>query len=90
MAMMTSFQILLHFYSNGQQEEFAVGTGIANRNRIELENIFGFFVNTLPIKVDLTGNPNFQELLERVKQTTLEMFSNSEVGFDRIVELIQP
>ena len=52
MVLLTAFEILLFNYSGGQ-EDFAIGSPIANRNRIEIENLIGFFVNTLVLKNDV-------------------------------------
>ena len=69
MTVFAAFQVLLYRYSG--QTDFAVGSPIANRNRAEIERLIGFFVNTLALRVDLSGNPTFEELLARVKAVTL-------------------
>lgn len=88
MTYLAAFQFLLHRYSG--QSRFLVGSPIAGRNTREVEPIFGFFVNTLPIPADLHGNPSFAELLDRVKQTTLEAFDHQDVPFEKLVEDLQP
>ena len=65
MTLLAAFQTLLHRYTG--QDDIAVGSLIANRNRVELEGLIGFFVNTLVLRTDLSGDPSFRELLERVR-----------------------
>ena len=90
MALLTVFQILLYKYS-GEQEYFAIGSPIANRNKIEIEGLIGFFVNTLVLKCDLSGNPTFKELLlNRVRITCLEAFEYQDMPFDKLVEELNP
>ena len=61
MTLLAAFHVLLHRYSG--QDDIAVGTPIAGRNRPELEGLIGFFVNTLVLRGDLAGDPTFSELL---------------------------
>ncbi|HYR11304.1 MAG TPA: amino acid adenylation domain-containing protein, partial [Longimicrobium sp.] len=62
----------------------------ANRGRSELEGLIGFFVNTLPIRVELAGAPTVAQLLERVKSRSLGAQQNQDLPFERVVELAQP
>ncbi|MHC5729543.1 MAG: condensation domain-containing protein, partial [Nostoc sp.] len=66
MTMLAAFQTLLYRYT--QQEDITVGSPIANRNRSELEGLIGFFVNSLVLRTDFSGNPTFRELLNRVRE----------------------
>ncbi|HEU4597505.1 MAG TPA: amino acid adenylation domain-containing protein, partial [Pyrinomonadaceae bacterium] len=88
MTLLAGWQALLSRYSN--QEEVVVGTPIANRTRAEVENLIGFFVNTLALRGDLTGEPSFRELLGRVREVTLGAYAHQEVPFERLVEELQP
>jgi amino acid adenylation domain-containing protein len=88
MVMLAAFQLLLQRYSG--QQEIVVGSPIAGRNCKEVEGLIGFFVNTLALRTKLAGNPNFYELLGRVKKTALEAYSNQDVPFERLVEELQP
>ncbi|TQV85755.1 amino acid adenylation domain-containing protein, partial [Exilibacterium tricleocarpae] len=72
------------------QERIVVGTPVANRQRHELEGLIGFFVNTLPLCADLSGNPTGVELLRRVKALSLAGYAHQDVPFERIVEVMQP
>jgi len=87
MVLLAAFQTLLSRYSG--QEEVVVGSTIANRNRAEIEGLIGFFVNSLVLRADLSGNPTFRELLERVRQTTLGAYAHQDLPFQRLVEEMQ-
>ncbi|MFI8460811.1 amino acid adenylation domain-containing protein [Kitasatospora sp. NPDC085464] len=88
MVLMAGFNALLHRYSG--QTDIVVGSPVANRSHPDLENLVGFFVNTLPIRTDLSGRPSFRTLLRRVRGTTLAAFEHQTVPFERIVEEIAP
>jgi amino acid adenylation domain-containing protein len=84
MTMLAAFQTLLHRYSG--QSDIVVGTAIANRNRAEIENLVGFFVNTLPLRCDLSGNPTFRELIGQVRQTTLGAFAHQDLPLETLIQ----
>jgi len=84
MAMLAAFKVLLYRYTS--QDDLIVGTPVANRNRVETEGLIGFFVNALVLRTDLSGNPSFRELLQRVKQVCLGAYSHQDLPFDRLVE----
>jgi amino acid adenylation domain-containing protein len=88
MTLLAGFQLLLHHYSN--QPEVVVGTDVANRNQLELEEMIGFFVNMLPLRVDLSGDPTFRELLARVREVALGAYAHQDLPFDKMVEQLQP
>src|SRR5829696_8756653 len=88
MTLLAAFQSLLHRYTN--QTDILVGTGIANRNRAEIESLIGFFVNTLVLRTDFGGRPTFRELLRRVRDLTLEAYAHQDLPFERVVEELQP
>ncbi len=88
MILLAAFQVLMYRYSG--QERIAVGSPIANRNRSELEGLIGFFVNTLVMCSDLSGNPQFTELLQEVRQKSLGAYANQDVPFEKLVEELQP
>lgn len=81
--LLAAFQALLSRYCG--QEELVVGTIVANRAAAELENIIGLMVNTLVIKGDLSANPTFIELIERVKQTALGAFKHQSLPYEELV-----
>ena len=72
------------------QTEVLVGAAIANRTRMEIEALVGLFVNTLPLRVSVDGNPSFRALVRRVKAVALSAFAHQDLPFDRMVEAIQP
>ncbi|MEE8524784.1 MAG: amino acid adenylation domain-containing protein [Thermoanaerobaculia bacterium] len=74
------------------QSDVAVGSPIANRNRVETENLLGFFVNTLVLRVDLGGDrtPSFGELLDRVRTITLDAGDHQDVPFEKVVAEMEP
>jgi amino acid adenylation domain-containing protein len=88
MTLLAAFQTLLHRYTN--QTDILVGTGIANRNRAEIESLIGFFVNTLVLRTDFGGRPTFRELLGRVRDLTLGAYAHQDLPFERVVEELQP
>ncbi|HSK73831.1 MAG TPA: condensation domain-containing protein, partial [Pyrinomonadaceae bacterium] len=88
MTLLAAFNVLLARYTG--QEDLIVGSPIAGRNKTEAENLIGFFVNTLALRGDLSGNPTFRELLYRIKNTTLEAFSHQELPFEKVVAAVQP
>ncbi len=91
MTLLAAFQILLYRYSGGQ-EHFAIGSPIANRNRMEIEGLIGFFVNTLVLKSDVSGaNLTFKQVLfNGVRKTCLEAFQYQDMPFDKLVEELNP
>jgi amino acid adenylation domain-containing protein len=86
MTLLSSFNVLLHQYT--QSDDICVGTPIANRTRPALEKLIGFFVNTLALRTDLSGNPSFTDLMQRVRKVTQGAFANQEMPFERVVEAL--
>lgn len=82
---MAVFQTLLHRYTG--QEDLIVGSSTANRSRSEVEPLFGFFVNLLPIRTQLSGDLTFRELIQRVRTSTLGALAHQDVPFERLVEI---
>ncbi len=86
MTFLAAYQTLLSRYSG--QEDIVVGVGNANRPRREIEPLVGFFVNTLPLRVDLSGNPSFREFLAQVKALTLDSYANQDLPVERLLETL--
>ncbi|MFN6154288.1 MAG: non-ribosomal peptide synthetase, partial [Dolichospermum sp.] len=84
MTLLAVFALLLSRYSN--QNDIVVGSAIANRNRQEIEPLIGFFVNTLALRTNLQGNPSFRELLQRVKQVTLDAYDHQDLPFEKLID----
>ncbi|HEX8319613.1 MAG TPA: condensation domain-containing protein, partial [Longimicrobium sp.] len=72
------------------QNDVVVGTPTANRGRIEIEGLIGFFVNTLALRVDLAGSPTVAELLAHVRERALGAQQNQDIPFEQVVEVVQP
>ena len=88
MILMAAFQTLLHKHSG--QEDIIVGTDLANRNRMEVEDLIGFFVNVLPIRTRPAADLTFSDYLQQVRQVTLDAYENQDLPFDRLVTELQP
>ena len=88
MTLLAGFEVLLHRYSG--QSDFAVGTPIAGRGRTELEGLIGFFVNTLALRADFSGDPSFRTLLRRVRQEALGAFAHQDLPFEQLVGVLRP
>jgi amino acid adenylation domain-containing protein len=88
MTLLGGFSVLMHRYSG--QEDIVLGSPIANRNRSELEDLIGFFVNSLVIRTDISGNPSFRELVQRVNRTALDAYEHQDLPFEKLVDEIQP
>lgn len=70
--------------------DLPIGVPVAGRDRVEIEEMIGFFVNTLVMRVDADGDPTMAELLARVREVALGAFSNQDLPFENIVELLAP
>ncbi|MDF5706500.1 MAG: amino acid adenylation domain-containing protein [Nostoc sp. S4] len=84
MTLLAAFKTLLHRYT--QDEDILVGTTVSGRNRIETEELIGFFANTLVMRTYFGGNPSFLELLARVRQVASEAYAHQDLPFEKIVE----
>ena len=88
MTLLAAFGVLLHRYTD--QEDIVVGSPVANRNRAEIEKLIGFFVNSLVMRIDVSGSPSFRELLTRVREVALGVYQNQDLPFEKLVEELQP
>jgi amino acid adenylation domain-containing protein len=88
MVLLAGFETLLGIYSGA--EDLAVGTPVAGRDRAELEGLIGFFVNSLVLRADLSGDPTFVDLLGRVREDTLSAYTHQDLPFEKLVEEIKP
>ena len=88
MTLLAAFQALLHRYSG--QDSVLVGTPVANRGRVELEPLIGFFTNTLVMRADLGPATTGTELLRQVRDRSLAAFAHQELPFERLVEELAP
>lgn len=88
MTLLAAFKTLLYWYTG--QEDIVIGTDIANRNQPEIRELIGFFVNQLVLRTNLSGNPSFRELLERVRKITLDAYTHQDLPFDKLVDALNP
>ena len=88
MMLLAAFKVLLYRYSG--QSDIVVGIPSANRTRAEIEQLIGFFINTLVLRTDLSGNLTFRELLLRVRDVALEAYAYQEMPFEKLVEELHP
>lgn len=72
------------------QQDLVIGTPEAGRNQAELEDLIGFFVNTLPLRLNLRAEQTFIELLQHCKRIALDAYTHHEYPFDRLVEKVKP
>ncbi|HVS00777.1 MAG TPA: condensation domain-containing protein, partial [Thermoanaerobaculia bacterium] len=91
----TPFMVLLAAWAallgrHAHQEDVLMGTPVAGRNRREVEDLIGFFINTLVLRVDLSGGPGFAGLVRQVRQTSLDGYTHQDVPFERLVEELVP
>ncbi len=88
MTLNAAFLALLH--ETGKQTDMLIGSAVAHRNRSELEGLIGFLVNMLALRTDLSGNPGFDELLQRVRTTTIGAWSHQDLPLTQILAQVQP
>ena len=88
MTLLAAFGTILHRYTG--QEDIVIGSPIASRNQVETEGLIGFFVNTLAIRTNLSGNPSFRQLLSQVREVTLGAYSHQDLPFEKLVGELQP
>jgi len=88
MLLTTAWMIVLGRYV--QEEDIAIGIPIAGRMAQDCENLVGFFVNTLVLRGDLSGEPTFNELVQRIRDTCLDAYDHQEVPFAKLVAELQP
>jgi non-ribosomal peptide synthetase component F len=86
MTLLSAYKVLLHRYSG--QQDICVGTSIAGRQQQELEGLIGFFLNTLALRTEVSGDDSFIDLLQKVKTTTIEAYEHQELSFEKVVDAV--
>jgi amino acid adenylation domain-containing protein len=86
--LLATFGILLSRYSG--QDDVVIGTPFAGRNRTELESMVGYFINPLALRLDLSGDPTFGELMGRARETVLDAFAHADVPYEDVVRATRP
>jgi amino acid adenylation domain-containing protein len=88
MVLLAALNVLLYRYTG--QDDLLVGTPVSTRGRVETEGLIGCFLNTLVLRNDLSGDPDFQTVLERVREVTLGAFANQDLPFEMLIDEMQP
>ncbi len=88
MTLLAGFEVLLGRHTG--QEDLTVGMGVGGRDRREIEPLIGFFVNSLVLRADLSGEIGFDRLVDRVRRVALEAYAHQDLPFDKLVEELQP
>jgi hypothetical protein len=86
--LLAAFKLLVHYYTG--REDIMLGRGVPGRTRSETEKLIGCFVNLLVMRTDLSGNPTFAGLLQRVSETVNGAYANQEVPFVKLADELQP
>jgi amino acid adenylation domain-containing protein len=88
MSLLAGFGALVARYAG--QDDLLIGTLIANRNRTEIEGLIGFFVNTLLLRVELSGDPSGRDLIDRLRVRTFAAYEHQDLPFEKLVEELRP
>lgn len=88
MAFLAAYKAFLHRYTG--QADIVVGTPINSRDQPEVSGLIGFFINSLVLRTDVSGDPTFRELVARVRRTALEAYEHQELPFTKIVLELNP
>jgi hypothetical protein len=88
MTLLAAFCTLLYRVTG--EDDILIGTPIANRNRVELEGLIGFFSNTLVLRTRLGGNPTFRQVIAGARETALGAYAHQDLPFEKVVEAVRP
>lgn len=88
MLLLAAFDVLLHRYTGAT--DLVVGSPVANRSHREFENLIGFFANVLVMRLDVSGDPSFNEVVARAKEMSHDAFAHQELPFDMLVQALRP
>lgn len=88
MVVLAGLKALLHYYSD--QQQITIGAPVAHRDRAETQPLIGLFLNTLVLCTDMSGDPTFRELLQRVREVSLGAHAHQDVPLEKLMEALQP
>src|SRR5262249_37113654 len=88
MTALAALLVMLHRHTG--ETDLSLGTQVAGRNEVELENLVGLFINTLVLRNDLSGDPDFLELMGRVRDSVSDAFEHQQMPLERLTEIINP
>lgn len=88
MLLLATYFVLIRAYS--EKDDFLIGTPVGARDDVALEDVVGLFVNTLVLRANLSGDPSFRDLLQRVQQEAIGAYAHAALPFERLVEALQP
>jgi non-ribosomal peptide synthetase component F len=88
MTLLAGIAVLLRRYTG--EEDLILGTVFSGRNRPELSSLIGFFMNTVPLRVDLTGAPDFRAVQSRVREAVLAAYAHQDVPFPKLAAELFP
>ncbi len=86
--LLATYDVLIHRMTG--LTDLLVGTAMANRDRAEVERLIGYFVNTIVLRADLSGDPSFRQVLRRVRDATLGALEHQDIPFEQLVDDLQP
>jgi surfactin family lipopeptide synthetase A len=72
------------------QDDIVIGTTIAGRRQQEVESLIGLFINTVVLRTDLSGDPSFRQLIDRVRNVALAAYAHQDIPFERVIEELRP
>jgi amino acid adenylation domain-containing protein len=84
--MFSAYLVLIHRYT--EQDDLCIGTGVANRTQRAVEKLIGMVINTIALRTNLSGDPRFHELIDRVKEVTRRGYANQDIPFDKVVDAL--
>ena len=87
MALLAALYVVLHLYTDS--EDIGVVTQFANRNGVGTEDMIGLFVNTLILRIAVSGSLTFRDVLQRVRQAAIDGYSHQDIPFDFLIEAIR-
>ena len=88
MILLAAYYVLLYRYTG--QRDICIGTPYANRNRVETEGLIGYLLNMIVLRMQMSGELTFRELLRRVREMSMEAYANNELPFTKLIEELQP